>query len=246
MRIENMELPSLKTMTQAGGKLSVELHRRFAQMAADRGINFIVMYGQCEATARMSYLPPSEALNRCGSIGIPIPGGKFTIIDENNNEITAPDVSGELVYCGPNVTLGYAESGEDLIKSDERHGMLLTGDIAKFDRFGYYYIVGRKKRFLKIFGNRVNLDELEQMIKNQYVGIDSAVSGVDDHVYVFITEEKYSKQVKNLLVSKTKLNPVAFKVIVIESIPKNESGKILYSSLLEYCNNDLSPFSGSN
>ena len=71
--------------------------------------------------------------------------------------IDKPDTAGELVYYGDNVTLGYAEKGEDLIKGDERHGILHTGDIAQFDKEGFYYIVGRMKRFLKIFGNRVNL-----------------------------------------------------------------------------------------
>lgn len=93
-------------------------------------------------------------------------GRPFFLINENGEIITEAERVGELVYEGDNVTLGYAVRGEDLAKGDERHGRLETGDMAKFDKDGYFYIVGRKKRFLKIFGNRVNLDETERLIKD--------------------------------------------------------------------------------
>ena len=105
------------------------------------------MYGQCEATARMGYLPAKKSLEKYGSMGIAILGGKFRLIDVNGNEVKEPNVIGELVYEGPNVTLGYAECGEDLVKGDERNGILQTGDMAQFESDGYYYIVCRKKRF---------------------------------------------------------------------------------------------------
>ena len=107
------------------------------------------MYGQCEATARMGYLPAEKAIEKCGSMGIAIPGGKFKLVDGNNDEITSPYTTGELVYEGENVTLGYAECGADLSKGDERSGILQTGDMAQFDKDGYYYIVGRKRDFLR-------------------------------------------------------------------------------------------------
>ena len=105
--------------------------------------------------------------------------------------------------------------------------------MAQFDADGFYYIVGRKKRFLKIYGNRVNLDEIDRLIKGEFE-IEVASSGVDDHLYVFITEEAYSDSVKSFLVDKTKLNPAAFRVIVIDEIPKNDSGKTLYKELTKY------------
>ena len=149
-------------MTQAGGKLTLDLHRRFAEYANNNNKSFIVMYGQCEATARMGYLPADKAIEKCGSMGIAIPGGRFELIIVDGTVIDKSDTPGELVYYGDNVTLGYAESGNDLIKGDERSGVLHTGDLAQFDEDGYYYIVGRMKRFLKIYGNRVNLDETEE------------------------------------------------------------------------------------
>ena len=113
LNLFDMDLPSLKTMTQAGGKLPVSLHREFAEYAASTGKNFIVMYGQTEATARMSYLPAEDAIRKCGSMGIAIPGGRFRIMEDEKREITAPDTVGELVYEGANVTMGYAECAAD-------------------------------------------------------------------------------------------------------------------------------------
>ena len=233
LRFNRMKLPSLRTMTQAGGKILPELHEKFARYAEENGKKFVVMYGQCEATARMGYLPPEKAVEKKGSMGIVIPGGKFRLVDVNGNEITEPHVTGELVYEGKNVTLGYAECGDDLIKGDERNGVLETGDMAQFDEDGYYYIVGRKKRFLKIYGNRVNLDEVDRLIKGEF-SIEAASTGVDDHMYIFVTDEKMAEPVKDFVVAKTRLNPVAFKTIVIDEIPKNDSGKTLYQELKKY------------
>lgn len=234
LRFFRMNLPSLRTMTQAGGKLSPELHRKFAEYAANTGKRFIVMYGQTEATARMAYLPPEYALSKVGSMGIAIPGGKFKLIDADGNEITEPEVVGELVYEGANVTLGYAESGSDLAKGDERNGVLVTGDMAKRDKDGFYYIVGRKKRFLKIFGSRVNLDETERLVKSGFSGLDAACAGKDDEMVVFITDKTKEKEVQKFLEEKMNLNHLAFRVKYIDSIPKNESGKILYTALEKF------------
>ena len=233
LRFYRMQLPSLRTMTQAGGKILPDLHEKFARYAEENSKKFIVMYGQCEATARMGYLPSEKAVEKKGSMGIPIPGGKFHLIDVDGNEITEPFVTGELVYEGENVTLGYAECGEDLIKGDERNGVLETGDMAQFDEDGFFYIVGRKKRFLKIYGNRVNLDEIDRLIKGEF-SIEAASTGVDDHMYIFITETGLSDSVKSFVVNKTKLNPAAFKVLVIDEIPKNDSGKTVYKELARY------------
>lgn len=423
------KLPSLRTMTQAGGKILPALHQKFAEWAAKEGKNFVVMYGQAEATARMSYLPPERALDKVGSMGVAIPGGKFSLIDENGKEVgkpiaetwydvNSPDVIaelpviavepakdflsdrravkdvfqafgvvendadgrrvifpaksagkmlgqrgvdlrryarsfavlfkasrrawsereaeianhkvhrnitayhqyiakaklsgdecfvrftvreasggkvvrnevhastvsritvykakgaelsglghaqvedstpfvddkiayfltgvngefpsiGELVYEGDNVTLGYAECADDLAKGDERHGKLVTGDMARVDEEGFYYIVGRKKRFLKIFGNRVNLDETERLIKGALPEIDCACGGVDDKMKIFIVRlsdrpiDGFLDRIRKFVAEKTHLNFTAFEVVEIDKIPKNESGKTLYKELPE-------------
>lgn len=235
LRFFRMDLPHLRTMTQAGGKLSPELHKKFAEYAIENNKKFVVMYGQTEATARMSYLPADKSLEKYGSMGIAIPGGKFTLIDPQGKEIKVADEVGELVYEGDNVTLGYAECGSDLSKGDERNGKLITGDMAKLDADGYFYIVGRKKRFLKIFGNRVNLDETERLIKSTFADeeglFNCACAGVDDSMYVFLTDETKKDEVLKFISQKTGLNPLAFKCRCIMSIPQNDAGKTLYSEL---------------
>ncbi|MGN1340407.1 MAG: AMP-binding protein [Oscillospiraceae bacterium] len=234
LRFRRMDLPALKTMTQAGGKLSPALHEKFAQYAMENGKKFVVMYGQTEATARMAYLPAEKSLEKCGSMGIAIPGGKFTLLDVDDKEITDPDISGELVYSGRNVTLGYALCGEDLIKGDERGGVLKTGDIAKRDADGYYYIVGRKKRFLKLFGSRINLDETERLINDSFADIGCVCGGVDDKMYIFLVDDSRRDEVLSFITAKTGFNHSAFKIVKIDEIPRNTSNKVNYSALEKY------------
>ena len=231
LRMFRMDLPSLRTMTQAGGKLLPELHHEFAEYAMNTGRNFVVMYGQCEATARMAYLPADKSLEKFGSMGIAIPGGKFRLVDVNGDDVTETETTGELIYYGKNVTMGYAERKEDLIKGDERGGVLETGDMAQVDSDGYYTIVGRKKRFLKIFGNRVNLDEAERMLKAQFPMVECACGGVDDKMCIYTTQENAGADMRAFLAGKTGLNPSAFSVKFIPEIPKNEAGKTLYTKL---------------
>lgn len=229
LRFNRMALPSLKILTQAGGKLRPELAEEFAIICEQKGIKFFVMYGQTEATTRMSYLPGEYARVKAGSMGGAIPGGEFWLEDDNGNVIEGPDIAGELVYKGENVTMGYALSCMDLCKGDENGGILKTGDIAKRDSDGFYYIVGRKKRFLKLFGNRVNLDELEQLLKG--AGHDCACAGVDDKLKIFITDKQNHDEIKRFASESTGIHQAAFSVIYIKSIPRNEAGKTLYSLL---------------
>lgn len=234
LRFCRMDLPHLRYITQAGGKLTPELHKKFAEYAEQRGKRFIVMYGQCEATARMGYLPADKAIEKCGSMGIAIPGGKFHLVDVDGSDIMEANKTGELVYEGANVTLGYAERIEDLSKGDERSGILYTGDMAQMDKDGFYYIVGRKKRFLKIYGNRVNLDEIDRLIKGKFDNIDCASAGVDDHMCIFVTDRSKASEIRDFVINKTHLNPIAFQMVILDEIPKNDAGKILYKELTKY------------
>ena len=234
LRFFRMDLPDLKTMTQAGGKLNKDIAKEYIEFAAEKGKKFFVMYGQTEATARMSYLPWESALEKYASIGIAIPGGEFSLIDTQGDTITESDVDGELIYKGKNVSLGYAVCRADLAKEDENNGVLKTGDVARRDSDGFYYITGRLKRFVKIWGNRCNLDATEQLVKS--ITTNCACAGVDDKITVFVTEEGLSEQIIALLSEKTGLNNRAFEVRVIESIPKNESGKVQYAALQQLLN----------
>ena len=229
LRFFRMDLPYLKTMTQAGGKLNKDIAKEYIEFAQSKGKRFFVMYGQTEATARMSYLPLEHALDKYASIGIAIPRGKFSIIDVNGNAIEESDVDGELVYEGPNVSLGYAECRADLAKGDENHGVLHTGDVARRDADGYYYITGRMKRFVKVWGNRCNLDATEQLVKA--ITTSCACVGVDDKITIFVTQEGLEEEIIKLLVAKTGFNNRAFSVKMIDAIPVKSSGKIDYQTM---------------
>jgi acyl-coenzyme A synthetase/AMP-(fatty) acid ligase len=138
-------------------------------------------------------------------------------------------VVGELVYRGENVSLGYATCRQDLARGDDRKGVLRTGDLARRDQDGYYYVVGRKSRFIKVFGNRVNLDELEQHIRAQ--GIECVCGGQDDKLRVFLVDATRTDTVLRFVEQLTGLHRSGFEVKVIEAIPRNESGKVNYASL---------------
>ena len=234
LRFFRMDLPALRMLTQAGGKLDPELHNEFAAYADAHGKKFVVMYGAAEATARMGYLPPQDALEKVGAMGIAIPGGRFALVDEAGEEITAADTVGELVYYGANVTLGYAESGADLVRGDERHGRYETGDLAQRDADGYYTIVGRKRRFLKMFGKRTNLQEVEHILRQYFGEVEVACAGVDDHLHVFVTQEELVPEIVPFLSAKLGLHHSAFTARCIAEIPKNASGKTVYRDLEQY------------
>ncbi len=229
LRFSKMEFPNIRTLTQAGGKLGAELSAEFATICWDKGIRFFVMYGQTEATARMSYLSPEYGVSKAGSIGIAIPGGEFWLEDENGSVITQCDTAGELVYRGDNVAMGYAQDCNDLCRGDENNGILKTGDIAKRDDDGFYYIVGRRKRFLKLFGNRVNLDEVESLLK--MAGYECACAGSDDNMTIFLTSQHNHEDIKRYIIENTGINRAGFNLVHIPAIQRNDSGKVLYSAL---------------
>ena len=214
------ELPSLRTLTQAGGRLDAERVAQLEQMSADRGWRFFVMYGQTEASPRISYVPPERLREKSGSIGIPIPGGQL--------ELDAD--TGELIYSGPNVMLGYAESRDDLSKGDELGGRLRTGDLARRDADGYYYIVGRAKRFLKVFGKRVSLDEVETLV-TQYGGGAAACVGEDDRVRIAVEDASVGEAASRVMVDILKIHPSAFRVRTVDALPRFPSGKLDYQTV---------------
>jgi long-subunit acyl-CoA synthetase (AMP-forming) len=237
IRFHTMNLPSLKTMTQAGGRLSEEFIKYFYNLSKEKDFRLYIMYGQTEATARISYVPSKMLENKIGSIGISIPNGKLTL--ENNFEvISTPETEGELVYRGDNVMLGYASTRGDLAKSNELNGILRTGDLAKFDSDGYFYITGRTKRFLKIFGLRLNLDEVEKLIENNFQ-LPNACFGNDDQLTVLVESDDLTSinHVKQKIIEIYKLHHSVLKVHKIDKIPVTSSGKKDYLMIKEFIAN---------
>jgi len=227
-----MELPSLKYMTQAGGKLNHKLVKEFATWAREKNINFFVMYGQTEATARISYLPVEKTLEKDTSIGIPIPNGKLVIKDLNSDKLIEENlVDGELLYQGDNVMMGYATKLEDLSKGDELQRVLHTGDIAHKDEEGYFYITGRLKRFIKVHGNRVGLDEIEQFLKSK--PYDVLCTGVDNKLMIASREEEKVEDIKKHVIAKYGFHHSVVKVKHITEFPTTSAGKIKYQELIK-------------
>lgn len=226
MRFTRMDLPNLRMITQGGGRLSEALFRSLAQYAFDNGKKFIATYGQTECTARMAYLPAELATTKTCSIGIAEPGGQLSIIDKDGNETFEGEAEGEMVYRGENVTLGYATCPEDLMKGDENYGVMHTGDLARRDADGCYFIIGRLKRFLKIYGLRIGLDEVEQMIKVEYK-TDCYCKGDDEKLVVLVTDSKLKEVLPTFIEDKTHLFHQRIEVQLVDAIQRNETGKVI-------------------
>jgi len=229
--LDKVNAPTLRVMTQAGGKLDVGNIAHFHERMLERQGSFFVMYGQTEATARISILPSIDLPRKLGSAGSAIPGGVIHIHDQNGDPVADPDIEGELVYTGPNVMLGYATGREDLAKGDELGGCLFTGDRARLDAEGYVFVVGRSKRDAKLFGLRVNLDELEAFVK--WNGPAAAVAS-SDRVVIFCefgTEAAHS-EIRAALAAKLKIHHSAFEFRRVDSLPIKDTGKVNYEDLM--------------
>lgn len=226
VRFTRMDLPNLKVITQGGGKLTEAMWNTLAQYANDKGKQFIATYGQSECTARMAYLPAEMALEKVCSIGIAEPGGQLSIIDSDGNETFDGEAQGEMVYRGENVTLGYATSREDLAIGDENHGIMHTGDLARRDADGCYFIIGRLKRFLKIFGLRIGLDEVEQIIKTEYK-TDCYCKGNDEKLIVLLTNPRLKEHIPLFIEEKTHLFHQKIEVHIVKELLRNEAGKVI-------------------
>lgn len=226
MRFTRMDLPNLKVITQGGGKLTPEMWNMLAKYAREKGKQFIATYGQSECTARMAYLPSEWAEKKICSIGIAEPGGQLSIVDTDGNETFEGEATGEMVYRGENVTLGYATCLEDLMKGDENHGVMHTGDLARRDADGCYFIVGRLKRFLKIFGLRIGLDEVENLVRQEFK-TDCYCKGNDEKLVVLVTDKSLVDTLPAFIEEKTHLFHQNIEIQLVDSILRNEAGKVI-------------------
>ncbi|MEA2722724.1 MAG: hypothetical protein QOH59_495 [Gemmatimonadales bacterium] len=164
LRFDPARHPTLRTFTQAGGALRRDLIAHFHAAASGARARLVVMYGQTEATARISYVPPERLSEKVGTIGVSIPGGRLRLEPLEGGGASPA----ELVYEGPNVMMGYAETPADLALGDVQRGLLRTGDLATVDDEGYFTVVGRLKRFAKLFGRRVSLEDVERELESVF------------------------------------------------------------------------------
>lgn len=230
LRFFRKTYPSLRILAEGGGRLNDGLFEKIAVYAKENNIHFFATFGATETTARLAFLNPDLAIEKIGSIGKEMPNGKLMLRDNIGNVINEMEAEGELVYKGDNVTMGYALNIDDLRKGDERQGLYVTGDIAKRDKDGCYYIIGRKSRFLKLYGLRVSLDQCENLIREEFK-IDCACVGNDKKMKVYLEDDSFADNVVELLSKKIKLPINTFCAIFVDEIPRNTSGKIMYSRL---------------
>ncbi len=234
LHFDRMDLPYLTTFSEGGGKLTDARFRQMAEYAEKTGKRFIASFGTTETSARMACLPAELAMEKTGSIGRAIPEGRLFLVDENGNELTEAIAEGELCYEGPNVTMGYALCKEDLLKEDEFRGEYHTGDLARRDEDGCYYVTGRLSRVLKLLSYRVSLDECERLIQQEF-GIECACSGNDQRMLIYLTDGSFRSRVIDFISEKTHLFKTLFKVIPVDAILRNDSGKIRYKEMdLQY------------
>ncbi|MDV8147650.1 AMP-binding protein [Arthrobacter sp. B10-11] len=219
-----MDLPHLRYVTQAGGRLAPEQVREFSRLGRRRGWDLFVMYGATEATARMAYLPPELAETTPETIGIPVPGGAFRIDPVPGLE------DGELVYTGPNVMLGYAEGPEDL-SAGRTVTELRTGDLARQHPTGIYEIVGRRSRFVKVVGLRVDLGQVERILDG--LGVSGACAGSDDGLVVAVEGDHDERLLGKVLAQSVGLPRTSVDVHAMEGLPRLGSGKVDYPAILE-------------
>lgn len=220
--IERRGLDRLTTLTQAGGAMRPQLALYFEGLAHQHGWRMIVMYGQTEAAPRISYVPPERLREKVGSIGIPVPGG----------ELEVDPASRELIYRGPNVMMGYAESAEDLSRGDDCGGVLRTGDIGHADKEGFFYITGRIKRFVKLSGARIGLDALEQQL-TELLETTVVCTGRDETLELWLCADagRSDAEVRTCLRHTFDIYPGLAKIYRVQEIPLTANGKTDYRAL---------------
>jgi acyl-CoA synthetase (AMP-forming)/AMP-acid ligase II len=218
---QRLDLPNLQCLTQAGGHLDVAARERAHLFMEQRGGRFYVMYGQTEAAPRMTTLQHKDFPQAPASVGKPLPGGMIRIHDPDENGF------GEVVYSGPNVAMGYAEARSDLAEGDVLDHVLHTGDLGFLDDSGRLTLTGRVKRSAKVFGLRVNLDEVEKLT-NQIC--PSAAIELGERLSIFYTDDSVER-LRALLLSNFSLPAASYCFRSIGELPRTERGKIDYRAL---------------
>jgi acyl-CoA synthetase (AMP-forming)/AMP-acid ligase II len=225
---------SLRAMTAAGGRLPDDVVAEFSAGLAAAGAELFVMYGQTEATARISVLDPAALPEKIGSVGRALPGGRIEI----------DPATGEVIYHGPNVMLGYATSRVDLGRGDDLHGVLATGDLGRLDADGDLWLSGRSKRIAKIAGVRLGLDDVEVLLGKalaagsspETVGAEPevAATAADDRLLLWYAGPDAAldrRRVVADLARRLRVPATLLTLHTCDALPRTPSGKIAYADL---------------
>ncbi len=225
---EMLPMQGMRYVTQAGGRLAPHAIRKFHDIGQVQGWDMVVMYGQTEASPRISYVPPEALPEAADTIGMAVPGGTLTLRDESGQEIVAENVAGELVYSGPNVMMGYASEPKDL-SDGKRVTELATGDIAERLPNGLFRIKGRLKRFAKLFGLRLSLDQIEADLTD--AGFAARVVSVEERLVIFVTSDEDAVRARRYVMDAYGLPLSHVFAAPIEEHPRLPNGKVDYAAL---------------
>ena len=230
-----LDVPSLKTLTGAGGRFDPKLVQFFAEWAQRTGRRFMIMYGQTEAGPRIAYLPAEAALKAPDAIGVPLSGIKIELLDASGEPV--PDgAPGEMHVRSPAVMMGYAMAAPDLVRGDDLHGVLATGDIAMRGEDGLLRIVGRSSRMIKVYGLRVNMDEIETSL--MHLGYRASCMGTDDRLRILLEEAggaptgEITYSTRKLITDLFSLPAAGVEVrVATRALDRAESGKVSAAAL---------------
>lgn len=261
LKFERLDTGCLRTFTQAGGRLDPDITAYFHAACANKSAEFITMYGQTEATARIAYMPPDMAQDKAGAVGIPIPGGSVSLepcdgaaaedispaqSPDNQASDAAPTDHHELIYRGPNVCMGYARGPDDLARGDDNHGVLRTGDLAMIDQDGVITITGRLKRMAKIFGTSVNLDHVETILRE--AGLEGYAIAHNDTLTLAHAGGVDGLALKQAVLARCAIHPSRVKARMVNTIPRRANDKVDYEALKSAVSQRIvignSPFAG--
>jgi acyl-CoA synthetase (AMP-forming)/AMP-acid ligase II len=234
--VKSISMPRLRYLTQAGGPMRPDTVRWVRETFAPARL--FVMYGQTEATARLAFVPPERGEEKLGSIGVAIPGVELAVVDEEGREV-ARDETGHLVARGDNVTPGYLDDPEETA-AILRAGWLWTGDLARRDADGFFFLVGRAREIIKIGGNRVSPMEIEHVIAGHPAVAEAVVVGAPDPLQgevavAFVVPKAGAVIVEDDVRRFCRESLAAYKVpariVTIDGLPKNAAGKPLRAEL---------------
>ncbi|MBI5586773.1 MAG: AMP-binding protein [Deltaproteobacteria bacterium] len=233
---KNSEFPHLRYITQAGGPMPHAMAYEILKTVPH--IKLYIMYGQTEASARLSYLPPEDLHRKHGSVGKAIPGVKLEVLNDKGEPVK-PGETGEITARGGNIMLGYWENPEETSKVI-REGRLFTGDMATVDEEGYIYIVSRKRDMIKSGAHRIAPREIEEVILEHPSVIEAAVVGKPDpmlgeSICAFVVLKDGQACAENELMRLCGANLPPFKmpkkIYFVSSLPKTQSGKVMKEEL---------------
>ena len=231
IKIKKNNFSNLKFFAVAGGKIKKNTLNYFKNLSTKNKIDFFNMYGQTEASPRISYSQLKKNKYNLNSIGKALKGGKISLLDEKGKKIKKINVVGEILYSGPNVMLGYANNYKDLNNKRTNKYKLYTNDIGYFDKYRNIILLGRNSRFAKIDSKRIYLDDIDNFLNKK--DVNSVSVDWKNNVFIFINKKVNEKEITNLIKKNFNLKLNQFKIRILKNIPKTNNNKINYKKLQE-------------